>query len=447
MSIAPGVTDLTVGPRPETTPTPAARPRRLLLVTGSMGQGHHAAARAVEERARRAWPGVEVVWTETLDGMGRGTGPLFRGVYAGCVRHLPWLYELYFRLLWHVAPFRAGTRAVIGAWSARGLAPVLDEVRPDLVVATFPEGITGLAQLRRRGRLDVPAVARVAAPPPHPLGVDAGLARPLGSTPAAVGAGGGPGPGGPPRAGGPLARRAAPGAAVLVGGLPVAAGFTAATTHRERPLVYVSCGSLAFGDVTAAAAAVLDAGADALVSCGRDAALRRRLDRLVRPDPRPRPRERRAARPPRPGAGLPRTGGPGGGGRRPAPPRPPRGAGRRPAAPHGAAGAVHRGRHRSRPPAPPPDRARAGPGRAVPARRHGRGAAAGGGAAARRGPAAPRRLAGLGDRDRPRPAAGDRPAAPPPDEPERLVALDRRRRGGRARAPGRHRDRPRPQLG
>jgi len=247
-------------------------PRRILLVTGAMGEGHHAAARAVEEAARHAWPDAEIAWTETLAGMGRGTGRAFEGIYAGCVRHLPWLYALYFRLLWHVRPFRAGTRAVIGAWSGRGLARALAEHTPDLVVATFPEGITGLGWLRRRGRLDVPAVALVADPAPHPLWADAALDLHLVSTPT----------------GADLLRRAAPGAAVRVAGLPVTSRFAppTAASRRERPLVYVSCGSLAFGDVTAACSAVLDAGADVLVSCGRDPAVRRRLDGLAARHPR-----------------------------------------------------------------------------------------------------------------------------------------------------------------
>ncbi|MEN3269814.1 wax ester/triacylglycerol synthase domain-containing protein [Pseudonocardia sp.] len=263
------------GTESRTTPAPAtgaARPPRLLLVTGSMGEGHHAAARAVEERARRVWPGVEVVWSDTLDGMGRGTGPVFRAVYAGCVRRLPWLYELYFWLLWHVRPFRAGTRAVIGTWSARGLATQLARHSPDLVVATFPEGITGLARLRRRGGLPMPTVALVTDPAPHPLWADAALDLHLVST----------------SAGAALLRRAAAGARVRVAALPVSSRFTPppAGAARERPLVYVSCGSMAFGDVAAACTAALGSGADVLVSCGRDAAVRRRLARVARGHPR-----------------------------------------------------------------------------------------------------------------------------------------------------------------
>jgi diacylglycerol O-acyltransferase / wax synthase len=185
----------------------AAEPRRLLLVTGGMGAGHHSAARAVEERARAVWPGVEVHWTDTLDGM--SAGPLFRAVYAGCVRLLPWLYALYFRLLCDVPPFRAAVRAVIAPWSARGLAPVVDRVRPDLVVATFPEGVAGLGRLRRRGRLPMPAVALVADPAPHPLWIDDALDLHLVST----------------RAGAERLRRFAPRAAVRVTAPPVASAF------------------------------------------------------------------------------------------------------------------------------------------------------------------------------------------------------------------------------
>ncbi|WP_433508105.1 MGDG synthase family glycosyltransferase [Pseudonocardia halophobica] len=241
-------------------------PQRLLLVTGSLGAGHHAAARAVEERARRLWPGVEVSWTETLDGMGRRAGPVFRAVYAGCIRYLPWLYELYFRLLWHVPFFRGGTRAVIGRWSGRGLEPALREHRPDLVVATFPEGITGLAWLRRRGRLPVPAVALVNDPAPHPLWASPSLDLHLVST----------------EEGAALLRRAAPGAPVRVAALPVVSAFAPPEeAPRERPRVLVSCGSLAFGDVAAVCAGALDAGADVVVTAGRLPALRRRLQRLA----------------------------------------------------------------------------------------------------------------------------------------------------------------------
>jgi diacylglycerol O-acyltransferase / wax synthase len=256
----------------ERTATVVAAPRhpaRLLLVTGALGAGHHAAARAVEERARLLWPGVEVTWTDTLDGMGAGTATAFRAIYAGCVRHLPWLYALYFWALGHVPPFRAAVRRVIGTWSAPGLARAVARHRPDLVVATFPEGVTGLGRLRRRGRLPVPTVALVADPAPHPLWVDPGLDLHLVST----------------AAGAELLGRIAPDAPVRVAALPVARAFAPAAPPAGAP-VLVSCGSLGFGAVADACAAVLDTGADVLVSTSRNPGLRQRLDRLAATHPR-----------------------------------------------------------------------------------------------------------------------------------------------------------------
>jgi len=267
------MTDLARAPSTRAAPVGGPVPARLLLVTGGLGEGHHAAARAVGERARRVWPGVEIAWTDTLDGMGRGTGPAFRAIYRTCVRHLPWLYALYFWLVGHVPPFRAAVRAVIGTWSAPGLAREIARHRPDLVVATFPEGVVGLGRLRRRGALAVPAVALVADPAPHPLWLDPALDLHLVST----------------AAGAALARWIAPGAAVRVAALPVAARFatgpsTAVPVAGAR--VLVSCGSLSFGPVVDACAAVLDAGADVLVTTARDPGVRRRLAGLARSHPR-----------------------------------------------------------------------------------------------------------------------------------------------------------------
>ncbi len=245
-------------------------PRRMLLVTASLGGGHHAAARAVEEQARRVWPEVEVVWTDALTNPRLGTGRMFPAAYAGCVRRLPWLYGLYFWLLCRVPPFRAGTRAVLGRWFAPGLRRVIARHRPDLVVATVPEAVQGLGRLRRRGLLPMTAVALVADPAPHPLWIDAALDLHLVST----------------AAGAARAQRIAPGARVRVGALPVVAAFSPpedppVTGPRSRPRVYVSGGSLAFGDLPAACAAVLAGGAAVVVGCGRDPALRRRLQPLA----------------------------------------------------------------------------------------------------------------------------------------------------------------------
>jgi UDP-N-acetylglucosamine:LPS N-acetylglucosamine transferase len=270
----------------------AGAPHRVLVLSGSIGAGHHAAAAAVSEAVGAAWPGAEVVTSDVLAGMGRGAPRTFSGVYATCVRALPWLYALYYRLLVHVGFFRAGTRAVLGRWSARSIAPLLAAHRPDLVVATFPEGVAGLGHLRRTGRLPARAVVVPSDPAPQPLWCDADLDAVLVTTTEAA----------------RRVCRSAPGATVHVVRWPVVSAFRPPARQKSPPIgvlpcldtgrrqrdfsdipagrlrVLVAAGSLGFGDLPAIVGAVLDAGADPVVATS-EPRVRARLDALAAAHP------------------------------------------------------------------------------------------------------------------------------------------------------------------
>ncbi len=240
----------------------------MLLLSGSIGAGHHAAAAAVAEAVGVAWPDAEVVTSDVLAGMGPTAPRTFSGIYATCVRALPWLYGLYYRLLLHVGFFRAGTRAVLGRWSARSIAPLLARHRPDLVVATFPEGVAGLGHLRRTGRLPARAVVVPSDPAPQPLWCDADLDAVLVTTPEAA----------------RRVRRSAPGATVHVVRWPVVSAFRPPEPEPGRLRVLVAAGSLGFGDLPTIVAAVLAAGADPVVAA-TDPRVRDRLDGLAAAHP------------------------------------------------------------------------------------------------------------------------------------------------------------------
>jgi diacylglycerol O-acyltransferase len=257
----------------------------VLLLSGSIGAGHHAAAAAVAEAVGAAWPDAEVVTSDVLAGMGTGAPRAFSGIYATCVRALPWLYGLYYWLLVHVGFFRAGTRAVMGRWSARSIAPLLATHRPDLVVATFPEGVAGLGHLRRTGRLPARAVVVPTDPAPQPLWCDADLDAVLVTTGEAA----------------RRVRRCAPGATVHVVRWPVRSAFHppgpacqkspfADTGCLERDFsdvrlrVLVAAGSLGFGDLPTIVGAVLAAGADPVVATS-DPRVRARIDALAAAHP------------------------------------------------------------------------------------------------------------------------------------------------------------------
>ena len=247
-------------------------PRKLLVVSADIGEGHNATARAVEERARRLWPDCEIRRIDTLELMGRGVGPGFRWIYRVNVDTTPWLYDFFYRALWRYRWFAASSCRVVGVWSGIGLAPVIEEYRPDLVVSTYPLGTGGLDWLRRRGGLDVPVAAIISDFAPHPFWVYSEVDLHYVASQPSLRA----------------MYRARPDARGAVGAPPVVAAFhpTAQAEARrrcglpeDRLIALVSCGSFGFGSVERAVDAALAAGPQlcVVVACGRNEALRARL--------------------------------------------------------------------------------------------------------------------------------------------------------------------------
>ncbi|MGH3781888.1 MAG: WS/DGAT domain-containing protein [Pseudonocardiaceae bacterium] len=266
-----------------TPPQPKDQPKRLLVVSADIGEGHNATARAVEERARRLWPGCEIRRIDTLEQMGRGVGPGFRWIYQVNVDTTPWLYDFFYRSLWRYRWFAASSCRVVGVWSGIRLAPIIEEYRPDLVVSTYPLGTGGLDWIRRRGGLDVPVAAIISDFAPHPFWVYSEVDLHYVASQPSLRA----------------MYRARPDARGAVGALPVVSAFHPADKITARRacglpehglIVLVSCGSLGFGSMERAVAAGLVAGPDVcvVVACGRNEALRARLvarAKLLAPSP------------------------------------------------------------------------------------------------------------------------------------------------------------------
>lgn len=254
------------------TPPQRVLPTRLLVVSATIGEGHNATARAVQERARQLWPGCEIRRVDTLELMGRWVGPGFRWIYRVNVDTTPWLYDYFYRSLWRYPWFAESSCRFVGAWSGRRLAPIIAGYRPDLVVSTYPLGTGGLDWIRRRGGLDVPVAAIISDFAPHPFWVYPEVdLHYVASEPSLQ-----------------AMYRARPDARGAVGAPPVVAAFQPGSkvVARQRCglpehglIVLVSCGSLGFGSMERAVAAALAAGPDVcvVVACGRNEALRARL--------------------------------------------------------------------------------------------------------------------------------------------------------------------------
>ena len=251
------------------------------MVSANIGEGHNATAAAIEERASALWPGCQIRRVDTLDLMGRGTGPAFRWIYRVNVDRTPWLYDFFYRELWRRPWFARASCRFTGVWAGRALAPVVADFQPDLVVSTYPLGTGGLDWLRRRGALEVPVAAMISDFAPHPFWVYPEVDLHYVASEPSLRA----------------MWRAQPDARGAVGAPPVVSAFGPADRKAARaalglppagPVALISCGSLGFGSVERAVDAALAADPDlcVVVTCGRNKELRARLSARNEPERR-----------------------------------------------------------------------------------------------------------------------------------------------------------------
>ena len=245
-----------------------AQPRpEVLVVSASMGAGHDGVAYEMARRLELTGVRVEVVDYLTL--LPLGMGRIIKRVYGEQLKHAPRSYEwLYARLdqpklLNHAAIFIAGLARGRLMRLARGTGTV---------VATYPLAGRALGQLRRSGRLQIPAITYLTDPEVHELWLDKGtdyyLAAYTDSATEAERRTNRPawacGPMLPPR----LQDEVCP--------AERAAAREALGVDKERVALLVT-GSWGVGDAAATARAVAAAGLRPVLLCGRNEELRQRL--------------------------------------------------------------------------------------------------------------------------------------------------------------------------
>ena len=259
--------------------TPA--PRRVLIVSATIGEGHNATGRALEETIRQIWPGCEVRWLDVLEAMGPGIGPMARFSYVMQVERTPWVYEFFFGAIWRYRWFLTWSKRLIGSWCGRTMAPAIRRYDPDLIISTYPLGSAGLSWLRDHRRLDAPAGAWVSDFCPHPYWLYGTLDVHYVVHPSAL----------------PVAEAAEPGLRVEVGALPVASRFQRADRAEARRrlgiaehsfVVLLTTGSLGLGRSSEAVSALLAAHRDVEVVavCGHNERRRKRLEEFGFPEGR-----------------------------------------------------------------------------------------------------------------------------------------------------------------
>jgi processive 1,2-diacylglycerol beta-glucosyltransferase len=136
-------------------------PRRVLILSADVGEGHAAAARALAQQIESGSEPAEVTVIDGLAAMGRVLRQVVQDGYRVQLRFLPWSYSLVYWLLEHVPPVRWLTRWQLRLFGARPLARRIAEYDPDVVVSTYPAVTVVLARLRRTGAVRCPTVATI----------------------------------------------------------------------------------------------------------------------------------------------------------------------------------------------------------------------------------------------------------------------------------------------
>jgi processive 1,2-diacylglycerol beta-glucosyltransferase len=142
-------------------PQRAPGPRRVLILSADVGEGHAAAARALAAQLGQTEQPTEVTVIDGLAAMGRLLKPVVEDGYRVQLRFIPWTYTLVYGLLNHVRLVRAITTRLLCRFGSRPLARAIAEHEPDVVVSTYPAVTVVLARLRRVGEVTCPTVATI----------------------------------------------------------------------------------------------------------------------------------------------------------------------------------------------------------------------------------------------------------------------------------------------
>jgi processive 1,2-diacylglycerol beta-glucosyltransferase len=136
-------------------------PKRVLILSADVGEGHAAAARALAHQIEISPEPVEVTVIDGLAAMGPLLQPVVEDGYRVQLRFFPWTYSVVYWLLERVAPIRALARRLLCLFGSRPLARRVAEHEPDVIVSTYPAVTVVLARLRRTGVVRCPTVATI----------------------------------------------------------------------------------------------------------------------------------------------------------------------------------------------------------------------------------------------------------------------------------------------
>lgn len=142
-------------------PDAESQPRKVLIISADIGEGHDLPARAIRREFMDEDPDAQVTIVNGLPAMGSILTKVLRENSAFMFQWVPWWFDFQYRLFMNIAPTRWLARTLLTLLGRRGLMRLIKAHNPDLIVSTYPGVTAVLGELRRRGRLDVPCYSSI----------------------------------------------------------------------------------------------------------------------------------------------------------------------------------------------------------------------------------------------------------------------------------------------
>ena len=135
----------------------AAAKKRVLIVSASIGSGHHQAARAIAAELMRRQDNLQVTIADFMEDTDSYLAAFMKEAYLKMLELSPNMYDLVYRVSQAPLPgFKA--QGLLARVLQGGMAQLVRRHRPDLIIATHPFPCGAAAYLRDSRRLRAPLV-------------------------------------------------------------------------------------------------------------------------------------------------------------------------------------------------------------------------------------------------------------------------------------------------
>jgi UDP-N-acetylglucosamine:LPS N-acetylglucosamine transferase len=134
---------------------------RVLILSADIGEGHDLPARALRDAIAAQDPSGEVAIRDALEIAGPIVRAIVREGAEVILGRVVWLFDLQYWLIARFPPTRALAGVLGVVLAGRRLRRAIAQEGPDVVVSTYPGATQVLGALRRRRRLGAPVVSAI----------------------------------------------------------------------------------------------------------------------------------------------------------------------------------------------------------------------------------------------------------------------------------------------